>query len=114
MSTTHINCEFFEVHGSKLKLEPFSDSNQASILSISHCVLLFGICKCSPLSGLFRHTEKSESHGSPFEIYTFTYLTYKPGFYHSANGGFQRFVPQFFHYRQFAPFDEVQLFFRIY
>ena len=42
-----MNCIFFEIHGSKLKLDPFSDLSQASILSISHCMLLFSISKYS-------------------------------------------------------------------
>ena len=42
-----MNNIFFEVHGSKLKLDPFSNLSQASILSISHGMLLFRIRKYS-------------------------------------------------------------------
>ena len=48
------NCQFFQIHGSKLKLDPSGDCGQASVVRITHCVLFFCVSKHS-LNGLLAH-----------------------------------------------------------
>ena len=38
-------CQLFQIHGSIFKPDPSRDCGQASVVCISHCVLLFCICK---------------------------------------------------------------------
>ena len=37
--------QFFQIHGSKLKLHPVRYLGQASVLRITHSVFFFGVCK---------------------------------------------------------------------
>ena len=48
------NCQFFQIYGSKLKLDPSGDCGQASVVRITHCVLFFCVSKHS-LNGLLAH-----------------------------------------------------------
>ncbi len=45
-------CQFFQIHGSKLKLHPVRHLSQASVLCITHSVFFFGVCK-DAFNGLF-------------------------------------------------------------
>ena len=48
------NCQPFQIHGSKLKLDPSGDCGQASVVRVTHRMLFFCISKHS-LNGLLAH-----------------------------------------------------------
>ena len=46
--------QLFEIHGSKLKPHPMSDSGQTSVMSVTHAMFFLGVGK-DPFNGLFAH-----------------------------------------------------------
>ena len=49
-----LNCELFQVHGSKFKLHPVRYLSQACVSGISHAMLFLGIRK-DPFNGFLAH-----------------------------------------------------------
>ena len=45
MPLSEVDRQFFQIQGSKFKPNPFCYLSQASVWSITHTILFFGICK---------------------------------------------------------------------